>query len=241
MDPEQPQQGAVSRGKSFARGLLVAFGVPGAVLCATSMGYGALARDSGFDLAQTLLISALFYALPAQVIFVDLMARGTPVIAVAFVITLTAIRLLPMTVALMPYLRDPTAPRWLAYPVAHFVAVTAWIEGIQRLPRMPERLRLFHYGGIGVGMLGATLSGSFIGYGLAGTVPALIAASLLFVTPVYFLLSLFSVARSSVDGTAIALGCVLGPLFYVMLPGFDLLATGLTGGTLAFVIGRWRS
>lgn len=231
----------MTRRDSFLRGLLVAFGVPGLVLFATSMGYGALARDSGFELAQALLITAAFYALPAQVIFVDLMARGTPVVAVAFVIALTAIRLLPMTVSLMPYLRDPAAPRWLTYVIAHFVAVTAWIEGVQRLPRLPEHARLLHYGGIGVGMLSATLLGSAIGFGLAVSVPAVIAAALLFVTPTYFLLSLLTVMRTSADAVAIVLGVVLGPFFYVMTPGFDLLLTGVIGGTLAFAVGRWRS
>lgn len=229
----------MTRRESFLRGVVVAFGVPGAVLCATSMGYGALARDSGFELAQALLIGAVFYALPAQVILVDLMARDTPVIAIAFVIALTAIRLLPMTVTLMPYLRDPVAPRWLVYLIAHFVAVTAWIEGVQRLPRLAEHVRLVHYGGIGVGMLSSTLLGSAIGFTLAGGVPALLAAALLFMTPIYFLLSLLTVMRTGADGVAIVLGCVMGPLFYVLAPGFDLLITGVLGGTVAYVIGRW--
>ena len=98
------------------------------------MGYGALAHDAGFELGQTLLISASFYALPAQVIFVDQMARGASLAAAAFAVTLTAVRLLPMTVSMMPYLRDPELPRCVVFPIAHFMAVTSWIEGNRVLP-----------------------------------------------------------------------------------------------------------
>ncbi len=52
------------------------FRVPAAVLCASSMGYGALARDSGLDLGMTLFINTTLFALPAQVVLVDQIGRG---------------------------------------------------------------------------------------------------------------------------------------------------------------------
>jgi hypothetical protein len=60
---------------------------------------------------------------------------------------------------------------------------------------------------------------------------------LLFVTPIYFLLSLLATAVSRMDVFAIGIGCALAPVLYLLAPGFDLLATGLTGGTLAFLLG----
>jgi hypothetical protein len=42
------------------------------------------------------------------------------------------------------------------------------------------------------------------------------------------------------DLGAIAAGCALAPAFFALLPGLDLLATGLAGGTLAFLVGRRR-
>jgi hypothetical protein len=38
------------------------------------------------------------------------------------------------------------------------------------------------------------------------------------------------------DLLAIGIGCVLAPVFYLLMPGFDLLATGVIGGTLAFLL-----
>jgi hypothetical protein len=39
---------------------------------------------------------------------------------------------------------------------------------------------------------------------------------------------------------AIGLGCALAPAFYLAVPGFDLLATGLIGGTIAFLLRERR-
>ena len=103
---------------------------------------------------------------------------------------------------------------------------------------MPPELRTIHYSGIGVGMLAATLSGSAIGFTLSATVPTLLAATLLFMTPLYFILSLFGAAVARSDYAAIVLGFALGPLFYRLAPGFDLLLTGLIGGSIAFLV--WR-
>jgi hypothetical protein len=63
-----------------------------------------------------------------------------------------------------------------------------------------------------------------------------VSATLLFLTPIYFLLSLLATSRARMDLIAIVLGCALAPVLYVAAPGFDLLATGLIGGTLAFLL-----
>jgi predicted branched-subunit amino acid permease len=66
-------------------------------------------------------------------------------------------------------------------------------------------------------------------------------ATLLFMTPCYFLLSLGQSARRRSDWLAIVLGLVLGPLLFLVLPGPDLLLAGTVGGTIAYVFGRvWR-
>jgi predicted branched-subunit amino acid permease len=94
---------------------------------------------------------------------------------------------------------------------------------------------------MGLGISAVMLLGALAGYVLAGTVPPLVSAALLFLTPLYFLLSLMATSRSRMDVAAIAAGCALAPILYVVVPGIDLLATGLLGGTVAFVIGRARA
>lgn len=226
---------------AFLRGYVVLRQTPGLVLLASAAGFGALARDSGFDLGHALFLTAIFYALPGQVVLVDQFARGTPILAAAIAVSLTGIRLFPMTVTLIPLVRDDLAPRWLSLLAAHCVAVTAWVEGQRRLLALPPALRLAHFLGIGSALLFSTATGTTAGYLLAGGgVNVAVSAALLFMTPLYFLTSLVATSRTTGDRLAVGLGLALGPAFFFIVPGFDLLAAGLVGGTIAHWFGRHR-
>ena len=221
---------------AFLRGLQIAFEVPSLILAATGAGFGALAHDAGVEFSHAALMSIVLYATPAQVVLIDQLARGASLWVGAFAISLTAIRLLPMMVSLMPYLRSPSAPRWQYVVAAHFIAITGWSEAFRRLPLLPVPLRLPHFLGLGTALMTSLLIGTMIGFALAGIVPPLLTSALLFMTPLYFTMSLFLNAKHLLDWAALAAGFVLGPIFHLAAPEFDLLLTGVIGGTLAFVI-----
>lgn len=222
------------------RGFRVAFSVPGFVLFATSIGFGALARDLDVTFIETLTLAAVIYATPAQVVLIDQLARGAALLTVAFSVSLTAVRLLPMTVTLMPLVRDDKRPLWLHLIAVHFCAITAWIEGHRRLPHLPKHLRLPFFVGLGAGLVVMTVSGSGVGHVLAGTLPGALSAALLFATPLYFLLSLLGNARVLADRLAVVLGALLGPAFYILVPGLDLFLAGVIGGTAGhFAARKW--
>ncbi len=230
--------GTTDRGAVW-RGLLVAFSMPGLVLFATALGFGALARDLGLTGSQASFLSVSLYAMPAQVLLIDQLARGVGLAAAALAVSFTAIRLLPMTVALMPLLRTGRRANPLLLLLAvHFIAVTAWLEGNRRLPETQPELRLHYFVGIGTGMALSTLLGTIVGYWLATGLPPTLAATLLMMTPAYFALSLLYAAREAADWLAIGTGFVLGPLLFWLLPGPDLLITGLVGGTVAYLFQR---
>lgn len=250
--PDPIRQGQVSRagspGESFSgdRGRWAAFlsgtsiivEVPALILAATGAGFGALAKDAGFSLGQATFMSAVIYATPAQVVLVDQMARGASLVVAAFAVMLTAIRLLPMSVSMMPYLRGPDTPRWQYVVASHFVAITGWSEAVRRLPGRPPEERMAMFFGLGGALALALVAGTIAGYLLAGAVPPILTSALLFMTPVYFLLSQIVNVRERIDGLAIAAGLILGPLFFIAAPGIDLLLSGLIGGTAAFIIAR---
>ena len=223
---------------AYIRGLALAFEIPALILAATGAGFGALAHDAGIPFGLTAFMSLVLYATPAQVVLVDQLARGASILGGAFAISLTAIRLLPMTVSLMPYLRSPGAPRWQYVAACHFIAITGWTEAFRRLPLLPEGIRLAHFLGLGTALMTSLLIGTIAGYALAGVVPALLTSALLFMTPLYFLMSLLLNAKQTIDIAALVAGIVLGPVFFLAAPGFDLLLSGLVGGTIAFLIGR---
>jgi predicted branched-subunit amino acid permease len=220
---------------AFARGLRLVVSVPAIVLFATAIGFGVLARDGGFALGHAVFLSATVFALPNQVVLVDQLARGATVAAAALAVTLTAVRLLPMTVTLVPLLRGPRR-RWLLELVAvHFIAITTWMEGHRRLPALPPEQRLPYHLGTGVAMSSMVMAGTLVGYVLVAGLPAIVNAALLFMTPLYFFLSLIGTSATRMDAAALVLGCVLAPALYQVIPGFDLLATGIIGGTIAYL------
>jgi predicted branched-subunit amino acid permease len=222
---------------AFALGLRAGYSVAAFVLFATALGFGALARDAGFSIGQTAFLSLTMFALPNQVVLVDQLARGATIAGAALAVTLAAVRLFPMVAVTMPTLRGSKRRLALEVLAAHFVAVTTWIEGTRRLPAVAPDLRLAHHLGIGVAVCCMMMLGSVAGFFLTGGVPAPVSAALIFTTPLYFIMSLVISAQSRMDMAAIMLGFSLAPLLYLAVPGFDLLATGLIGGTLAYLWG----
>ena len=109
---------------AFLSGLTGSFSIPGFILVAGAAGFGALARDVGMSLFNAVFMMGVFFALPAQVVMMDQLARGGSVVAGAFAVALTAVRLLPMTVALVPLFKDDKSA-WRQTLAVHFVAVTA--------------------------------------------------------------------------------------------------------------------
>ena len=212
--------------------------VPAFVLFGTFVGFGALTSETGLTWLDTIFMSAFIFALPAQVLLVDQMARGASIFTAALAVTATAVRLLPMTVALLPMIRDRRVPKWMEFAVAYFVAVTMWVEALRRAPGVPRHLRAAYVLGIAAWLVAFSSAGGLVGFFLAARVPPVIAATLLFMTPIYFVLSMLSTTRSAAGVMPVVLGLILGPLFHVLVPELDLFLTGLIGGSISFVLAR---
>jgi len=210
------------------------------VLAGTYTGIGALAHGFGFAAWWLALSSMLVWAAPAQVILISALGAGAPLFEAALAVTLSAIRLFPMVVALLPLLRgERTRLRDLLLP-AHFTSVSMWVESLRLLPGLPRERRLAFCNGLSGGYMSTAVSFGFVGYYLAAELPRLFAGGLLFLTPMSFLISTARNARQMVDKLALALGLILGPLLVANHVQLDLMWTGLGGGTLAYVIHRVR-
>jgi predicted branched-subunit amino acid permease len=210
------------------------------VLMGTYIGIGALAHDFGLASWWLALSSMLVWAAPAQVILISALGAGASLFEVALAVTLSAIRLFPMVVALLPLLRGKgTRLRDLLLPT-HFTSVSMWVESLRLLPAMPQEWRIAFCNGLSVGYMGTAVVFGFAGYYLAAGLPPLFAGTLLFLTPMSFLISTARNAHMMVDRLALVLGLVLGPVLTAMQVQLDLMWTGVVGGTLAYVIHRVR-
>ena len=77
------------------------------VLFATYLGIGALAHDTHFSLGWVLASTALVWAGPAQIILISTLGSGATVVQAAIAVTVSAIRLFPMVVSVLPMMRTP--------------------------------------------------------------------------------------------------------------------------------------
>lgn len=210
------------------------------VLAGTYIGIGALAHDFGFPSWWLAISTVLVWAAPAQVILISALGGGNALIEAAVAVSLSAIRLFPMVVALLPLLRGPSVrTRDLLLPT-HFTSVSMWVESLRLLPAMPRERRVAFCNGIAVGYMGTATAFGFVGFYLAAGLPPLLAGTLLFLTPMSFLTSTVRNSRQLVDRLAFGLGLVIGPVLIVNHVGLDLMWTGIAGGTIAYGINRLR-
>jgi predicted branched-subunit amino acid permease len=210
------------------------------VLFATYLGIGALAHDTHFSLGWTLASTAFVWAGPAQIILISTLGSGATVLQAAIAVTLSAIRLFPMVVSVLPLVRSPETKRRQLILVAHFIAVTLWVECVRLLPRVPRRHRIAFTHGLGFGLLSVCLVATALGYGLAANLPQLFGAAILLLTPLAFLLSTARNCRQLADVVALVAGLALFPLVSILHTGVDILISGVSAGTIAYAVHRWR-
>ena len=209
------------------------------VLMGTYIGIGALAHDFGLTSWWLALSTILVWAAPAQVILISTLGTAT-LFEVAIAVSLSAIRLFPMVVALLPLLRgERTRLRDLLLPT-HFTSVSMWVESLRLLPAVPRERRIAYCNGLSVGYMSTAAGFGFVGYHLAAELPPLLAGALLFLTPMSFLMSTARNARLMVDRLALVIGLALGTVLAAKQVQFDLMWTGFGGGTFVYIVHRLR-
>jgi predicted branched-subunit amino acid permease len=227
-----------ARARWFLLGARAAFSVPGLILASAFVGFAGLARGAGLTLSETLFMTAVVWALPGKVVLVGAVLSGASLPAAALAVSLSAVRLMPMVVALVPEMRAPRTPRWVLYALSHFVAVTSWVLAMEQLRRVPSEMRTSWYFGLGSILIVLNMIVVAVVFVVAGELSRPVSALLLMLTPMYFLTSLWGSAREMAGRLAMLVGMVLGPAFHLVVPEFDLLAAGLLGGLVAYAVHR---
>jgi predicted branched-subunit amino acid permease len=236
-----PATNPPSAATSFLAGFRAAWlSVMAYVLIGTYIGLAALAHDFGFSLWWVMASTVLVWAGPAQVILVSALGAGANPVDTALAVSVSSARLMPMVVSLLPLLRRKGITRRELLLPTHLTAISMWIEALRLLPTVPRDSRLAFSNGLGLSFMTAAHVGTVIGYYLVSSLPPLLTAGLLFLTPMSFLISTTRNCRMLGDWLALGLGLALGPLLAWWQIGLDLLLTGIIGGTIAYGIQRVR-
>ncbi len=218
-------------------GIRRAAGAPAIVLGASFIGFGALVHQTGLSVWHALFSTATGWAQPGQVALFELYGLGASFLVIGAAVTLTSVRLLPMTVTIMPLVRAPGTPRWLYYLAANWVAVTTWAFAMRDCPGMAAERRLPYFMGFGCALWGVSLATTALGFALAGVVPLPVTLGLVFINPIYFMLMTAADVRSRARILAAILGAAGGPALYLLTPDWSLLLAGVGADSLGFLLG----
>jgi predicted branched-subunit amino acid permease len=224
-----------SKQDAFRRGVRHAIGAPAGVLFAGYIGFGALCHSLNLSI-WTAAGSAFFvYALPGQIVMAEMFALGVSTLLTTLAVGLTASRFLPMTLTVLPQFDAQHRGSKSLYAMVHLLAMTSWAVAMRDLPKMEPQYRQAYFWGIGLVCWGVCAPGAVIGYLLADQVPVPLTMALVFLNPLFFMLS-FTEVKPAAYRLAILFGSLLGPISHSLAPDYSLLISGLVGGSLAYLV-----
>lgn len=236
MLPKHERQTSLRWFLTGARGI---FSLPALILMASFVGFSAFALESGVSRGEAVFMTLMVWALPAKMILIGTMAGGANLAASFLAVTLSSIRMMPMVASIVPEMRTSRTRVGLLLFLSHFIAITAWVFTSQNIHAVPRPWRVAYFAGFGVTLALVNTAIVGISYGVVESFPPIVAGVLYFLTPVYFIASIWATARHSVVRVAFVVGILAGPLFAIVEPEFDILYAGIGGGTAAYLFDRY--
>ena len=228
--------------KYYFQGLksLKNFDSPAIALGASFVAVGALLKDIGFNLEQSIFSTFLTYALPGSLVMAESFIVGASLINIFLAVWLVNARLYPMTVSLMPLLQHKSQPRWKYYLSCHFIAVSAWLIMKSNYKSIDKKYRIDFWMGIGTGTWLTAIASTIIGFLVSDHLDKNMMIGLAIVNPVYFSCMMLGAMKSLQINLSIILGSILGPAFFFISPEWSILYGGVLAGTVAYFIGEFK-
>lgn len=222
----------------FLRGARALACVPAVVLTVSMVGFSGIAREAGLTWEHAAFMTIAVWAMPAQIIMVGAIGAGVSLPAVALAVALSSARLLPMVAALTPELQSHRSHRIRLMMLSHFVVITSWVFAMQTLKNVPQEARSTFFAGFAITLAIINTVVVALAFQALSVFPAIVASMLAFLTPAYFLLSLYGSARDAAGRYALAFGMGLLPVVHQLTPEFDILLAGVVAGIAAFTVER---
>ena len=199
---------------------------------------GALLKNLGFSIQESIFSTLLTYALPGSLVMAESLLVGASLINIFLAVWLVNTRLYPMTVSLMPLLMHESQPRWKYYLSCHFIAVSSWLIMKSNYEKIEKEYRIDFWIGIGTATWLIGIFSTVVGYVSADYLNKDMMMGLAIVNPIYFMCAMIGVMKTIQLTSAIIFGALLGPVFYFISPEWCILYGGVVAGTIAFFIGE---
>jgi predicted branched-subunit amino acid permease len=199
---------------------------------------GALLKNLGFSIQESIFSTLLTYALPGSLVMAESLLVGASLVNIFLAVWLVNARLYPMTVSLMPLLMHESQPRWKYYLSCHFIAVSAWLIMKSNHEKIEKENRIDFWIGIGTATWSVAIIGTIIGFIASDYLNKDMMIGLAIVNPVYFGCMMVGAMKTIQVTLSVILGAILGPLFFFITPEWSILFGGFTAGTIAFFVGE---
>ena len=211
---------------------------PAIALGASFVAIGALLKNLGFTIQESIFSTFLTYALPGSLVMAESMFVSASLLNIFLAVWLVNSRLYPMTVSLMPLIMHKSQPRWKYILSCHFVAVSSWLIVKSNYEKIEKKFRVDFWIGIGTATWSIAIFSTVLGYFLSDYLNKDMMIGLAIVNPVYFMCMMIGAMKTLQISSSIILGAILGPLFYLFSSEWCILIGGLIGGTASYFIGE---
>ena len=226
--------------KYFFEGLFSIKGAnsPALALAASFIAIGALLKNVGFSLQESIFSTLFTYALPGSLVMAETLLIGGSLLNIFIAVWLVNARLYPMTVSLMPLLIHKDQPKWKYYLSCHFVAVSSWLIVKDKYLKLEKINRIDFWFGIGSATWAIAILSTIIGFFASDYLNKNIMIGLAIVNPIYFICMMIDSMRTIQVKISIISGSILGPIFYNLSQEWCVLFGGFIAGTIAYIIGE---
>ncbi len=224
--------------KPIKEGIKYSLGVPVIGLGLSMFAFGAFLNSSSFSLFQSFLSTMLAFALPGQFVMADVLLAGGNLLNIFFAVLLTNARLFPMTLNMLPIIKENNIPKWKYYLISHLIAVTAWINMFYIYKKIKKNERFEFFLGLSGSLWITSIFFTVLGYISSNLVNEKILIGMIFFNPMYFLVMTLTNILDKKLLTILLLSTILGPLLHYMDSNWGILFAGLFSGTIGFLIFR---
>ena len=199
---------------------------------------GALLKNIGFNIQESIFSTMLIYALPGSLVMAESILVGASLLSIFIAVWFVNARLYPMAVSLFPLMMDESQPKWKYYLSCHFIAVSAWLIMKSNYETIEKKDRVDFWIGIGSATWSVAVIATILGFYLSDYLNKDMLMGLAILNPIYFTCMMVGAMKTIQVTLSVTLGGILGPVFYFFSPEWSILLGGIIGGTIAYLIGE---
>ena len=199
---------------------------------------GALLKNIGFNIQESIFSTMLIYALPGSLVMAESILIGASLLSIFIAVWFVNARLYPMAVSLFPLMMDESQPKWKYYLSCHFIAVSAWLIMKSNYEEIEKKDRVDFWIGIGSATWSVAVLSTALGFYLSDHLNKDMLMGLAILNPIYFTCMMVGAMKTIQVTFSVLLGAILGPVFYFFSPEWSILLGGLIAGSTAYFIGE---